>query len=352
MEQRELGKTGLRVGVIGFGTGYLYRQPQDAIVDLVREAIDHSVNYFDNWIPNPEARQALGIAFRGRRERIYLAGHLGVYMKGDQSDVTRDPTLARRYFDEMLSEMGIDHVDVLMLHNVDRMEDYERVINGGLLDCARDLQAQGKARLIGLSGHEADTGIRAAESGLIDVLMSPVGIAWQPEGVAEACAASGVGLIAMKPFWGGELLQEPYSSLVTPVNAISYALAQPAVATVVPGFSTKGELHASLAYLNATPNERNFAAAKAAHGSTPLGTCVYCGHCQPCTAGISVSDVMSILRSAQRGSPYAEDRYRGLKVGPETCTSCGECVERCPQRVDVVAQMAEAAGVFRRWRRG
>lgn len=348
MEFRALGTTGLQVGVIGFGSGFLHRKGGKEITNLVSSAIDRGVNYFDNWIPNREARQAIGRAVRGRRNRVCLAGHLGVFATGDQSDVTRDPAEAESHFDEMLRQLDTDYVDVLMLHNVDKEDDYDHIMQGGLLDCARRLRALGKARFIGLSGHEAATAVRAAASGSIDVIMAPVGIAWQPPGVAEACAEHQVGLVGMKPFWGGELLQPPYSELVTPVLALSYALAQPAVATVVPGFGSIAELDASLSYLTTSPAERDYTDAVAAHGTNTRGTCVYCGHCQPCAVGIAIGDVMSVLRSGQRGSPYAADRYAALKTKPADCTDCRECLSRCPQEVAIVELMREAVRLFER----
>jgi predicted aldo/keto reductase-like oxidoreductase len=346
VERRLLGKTGLEVGVIGFGTGYLYRKSERAIIELVGEALDHGVNYYDNWIPHAIARRALGIAFRGRRDRVHIAGHLGVYMSGDQPDRTRDPRLAERYFNDMLAEMGMEYVDVLMLHNVDSDDDYDLVMNGGLLECALRLKEQGRSRFIGFSGHESRTLIKATESGNVDVVMSPVGIAWKAEGVAEACERRHVGLVAMKPFWGGELLQEPYSDLVTPVIAISYALAQPAVSTVVPGYSSVQDLHGCLKYLEAPAPERDFTSAVARFGSNTLGACVYCGHCLPCTSGIGIGDVMSVLRSIQRGSPYALDRYASLKVKASACVACGECLDRCPQKVNIIENMREAVRMF------
>jgi len=347
MEYRPLGKTGLKVGVIGFGSGYLYRKSGAEITKLVATALDRGVNYVDSWIPNPEAREAIGRALSGRRDRVHVAGHLGVFMNGDQSDVTREPAAAEQHFNQMLRELGTDYIDVLMLHNVDKDEDYDRIMEGGLLDCARRLRAEGKARFIGLSGHEAGTTTRAATSGVVDVVMAPVGIAWQPAGVAESCAAHGVGLVSMKPFWGGELLQHPYSQLVTPVIALSYALAQPAVATVVPGFGSVRELEDSLRYLGASGAERDFTAAVAAHGTNTRGTCLYCGHCQPCPAGIDIGDVMSVLRSGQRGSPYAADRYRAIKVKPSECSACGACLDRCPQGVAIIDLMQEAVKLFK-----
>ena len=347
MERRLLGRTGLEVGVIGFGTEFLLGKEHGTAVDLVKEAVDQGVSYFDNWMPQAEVRDVLGAAFRGQRDKVQIAGHLGPCMTGGQSDKSRDPGVTTEYFHDMLRRLHTDYVDVLVLFNIDAEDDYANVMRpGGLLEIAQRLRAEGKARFIGYSGHISGTSIKAVESGHIDVIMSPVCITWKPEGVAEACARHGVGLVGMKPFRGGELFQEPYSEFVTPVKAISFSLAQPAVACIVPGFSNRDELRQALAYLSASPDERDFSHAAQRFSSNDLGACVYCGHCLPCSAGINISDTMWALRAQKRGSPYARDAYGELSPAAEACTACGACVDRCPQKVDIPNEMAEAVRLF------
>ena len=45
MQFRELGKTGLKVGVIGLGTEYLHKTPRENVVSVIHKALDHGVNY-------------------------------------------------------------------------------------------------------------------------------------------------------------------------------------------------------------------------------------------------------------------------------------------------------------------
>ena len=76
MEFRTLGRTGWRVSAISVGTEYLLGVPQEQATRVIHEALDRGVNYFDVFWAQPEFRDAMGAAFRGRRHEAMLAGHL------------------------------------------------------------------------------------------------------------------------------------------------------------------------------------------------------------------------------------------------------------------------------------
>lgn len=75
--------------------------------------------------------------------------------------------------------------------------------------------------------------------------------------------------------------------------------------------------------------------------------CVYCNQCLPCPAGIEISSVMRLLDAAERSkSGRIVAAYRALEKNASDCTSCGDCTERCPFGVPVVARMERAAEVL------
>ncbi|MHB0938842.1 MAG: aldo/keto reductase [Armatimonadota bacterium] len=150
MQYRMLGNTGIEVSVIGMGTEYL-SGPQEAVVSVVGEAIDAGVNYFDLLFSAPEYRENYGAAFRGKRDAVVIAGHLGNAYVDGQNITTHDPALCETAFHDMLERLRIDAVDVLMLQFVDDPDDYARVTGpGGILEMALRFKAQGKARTIGI----------------------------------------------------------------------------------------------------------------------------------------------------------------------------------------------------------
>jgi predicted aldo/keto reductase-like oxidoreductase len=399
MEYRKLGRTGLDVSAIGLGTEYLMEQPQETVLAVVHKAIAQGINYFDLVAPDPPFRDKLGAAFAGRREQVLLTAHLGCIERGGQYTVTRDPQVSEDFFLDYLRRYSTDYVDVLFLHNNNSQEDWERLTEpGGLLDLARRFRQEGKARFIGLSGHNAGVALQAVESGYIDVLMFPVSLASHAvpgrEALQDACVAHNVGLVAMKPYAGGNLLRkeyiiyaEPYQMgrtqmrgaptrfekavTLTPVQCLSYVLSQAGISTTVPGCKNLDELVEALAYWDASEGETDFSAVLPAFKDSASGQCVYCNHCLPCPMEIDVGKTLSLLDEAQRQSttvlradyeagPVGHGArpltrramtdlradYDALPVKASDCVECGDCMERCPFEVDIIGKMRKAAQVF------
>lgn len=269
---------------------------------------------------------------------------------------------------------------------------------GGLLELARRFKEDGKARFIGLSGHNAAVALQAVESGYIDVLMFPVSLASHAvpgrQSLQDACVAHNVGLVAMKPYAGGNLLREehiiytePYQMgrmqitgaptrfektvTLTPARCLSYVLSQVGVSTTVPGCKNLNELAEALAYWHASEEERDFSAVLLAFADSTSGQCVYCNHCLPCPMEIDIGKTLSLLDEAQRQSTTAAQAdyeagpighgaqqfrrhsttmmqadYDALPVKASDCVECGDCMERCPFEVDIIAKMHQAVEFF------
>jgi len=365
VQHRKLGRTDLAVSAIGLGTEYLIDVPRDTVLAVVGEAIARGVNYFDLFWAQPEFRDNMGAAFKGHRGRVMLAAHLGATHQEGQYQKSRDPGASERFFVDFLRRYDTDYADVLFLHNSDGQEDYDELLKpGGLLDLAQRLQREGRARFVGFSGHTPETARQAVESGRIDVLMFPVNLTnHAAQGRAEllaACLAHDVGLVAMKPFAGGKLLQEgafpeagspaPGSEKpppVTPAQCLSYALGQLGVSTVVPGCKNPEELAGALAYWRAAEEEKDFSAVVARFQQCVAGECVYCNHCLPCPAEIDIGGLLRLLdRAALRLTDELRSEYDGLRAKAPDCVECGSCAERCPFGVDVISKMKQAQERF------
>jgi hypothetical protein len=240
-----------------------------------------------------------------------------------------------------------------MLHNVDAEEDY-RIVMGDLLEMALRYKETGKARAIGFSGHTVSTSLKAVSSGYVEVLMYPVNFLESDmsgrEKLFSACANRGVGIVAMKPFAGGKLLQKAFSS-VTPVKCVSYALSQIGVSTVIPGPKNVHELREDVYFLEATGEERDFAVAISEALPSFNNRCIYCNHCLPCPAAIDIGHVNRLLDIAHSGiSDELMAEYNGLSAKASDCTECRACEGRCPFGVEVVARMKQAAELLERQR--
>ncbi len=370
MKYRKLGKTGLDVSEIGLGTEYLNELPQETVVSVVREAVDRGVNYIDLFFAHPEIRDNIGVALEGRRDKVIVAGHLGTAAKKDgQYYKTRNVEECERFFLDLLSRLRTDYIDVLMLHFVDLEEEYERVFNGEVLKLAHRFQKEGKARFIGMSGHNLPTSLKAIRSGQIDVLMYPINLSGSAmpdrKELLNACVGERVGLVAMKPYAAGKLLQKEgllslgyifsgwtdiekeMSNPITPVQCISYTLSQIGVSTIVPGLKNLDELEAALHFLDATNEEKDFSAVIADFEECSEVGCVYCNHCLPCPSVIDIGRTIRLFDTAQYGiSDDLREDYNALSAKASDCIECGACMERCPFEVDVISKMKQAVELF------
>ncbi len=370
MEYRKLGRTGLEVSAIGVGNGGWSGLPEGQVEALVREALARGVSYFDLVEAHARPRDEVGAALDGQRDRAVLAVHLGSAIVNGQYEMTRDPQVAERFVVDFLTRCHTDYIDVLFLHNCDAQDDYERLMRpDGLLGAALRLRREGVARAIGFSGHAISTSRQAVESGTVDVLMFPISLAGNAvagkKELFDACVAHDVGLVAMKPYGGGKLLQQgrtldmdtwltggtslqlDRTAPITPVQCLSYVLAQTGVSTIVPGCQDLAQLDAALAYFQATDADKDFSGLLAGFQQYVTGECVYCNHCLPCPETINIGQAIRLYEMAQRQmTPALRAAYAALAANAADCAQCGVCEERCPFGVEVIAVMERAAALF------
>ena len=380
MQYRTLGRTGIRVSEIGMGcegfSGKTAAQVRE-MVDLMESA---GVNCIDLYTPEPELLENLGRALEGRREKFVLQNHLCAVWRDGQYKRTRDLEEAKGNFAERLRLLGTDCADIGMIHYVDAMSDWETVVESGILDYALALKAAGTVKSVGLSSHNPEVALTAVNTGKIDVLMFSVNPCYdlQPAGedveelwadknyekplvnmdpqrqaLYETCQRLGVGITVMKAFGGGDLLKadmSPAGVSLTAVQCLHYALTRPGVASIMCGARSMEDLRASIAYEDASPEERDYAAAFAAMPKISwAGHCMYCGHCAPCPQGIGVADVTKFLNLCQAQGDIPEtvrEHYAALPHKAGECVQCGACEKRCPFGVAVTENMKRAAALF------
>lgn len=325
-------------------------------------------------------RSRLGKWLSGRRGKFILQAHLCTIWQNEQYKRTRVLQEVRDGFEDLLARLETDYIDIGMIHYVDALEDWYEVANGPVMEYAREMQAQGKIKHIGLSSHNPVAALEAVKSGLIDVLMFSVNPCYdlQPggedcydlwdgknyeqqlsnmdperEALYETCSRLGVGITVMKAFGGGDLLSEelsPAGKALTVNQCLHYALTRPGVAAVMAGSHTVAELEACIAYTTATDAEKDYAAAFASFPKINWeGHCMYCGHCAPCPKGIDVATVTKFLNltKAQNSIPETvREHYKLLPHKAGECVGCGACEKRCPFKVAVIENMQQAAAVF------
>ncbi|MCX5662790.1 MAG: aldo/keto reductase [Planctomycetota bacterium] len=177
MRTRLLGKTGLRVGEMGFGTCFMADAGQEGVNRAVARAVDLGVNYFDTAADYGKGRDEsmLGEALRGRRERVVLATKVG-YTPDPRGH--RSATALMEQFEGSLQRLGVDHVDIIQVHEGDYRKwwiDTDEGPKGGLdhtgetmrdgeaydfagapvVEFLESARRSGKARFVGLTAKNA-----------------------------------------------------------------------------------------------------------------------------------------------------------------------------------------------------
>ncbi len=136
-----LGRTGLRVSDISFGSSRL-RGGQE---DVVHYALERGVNYFDTAesYTRGQAETVLGNALRGKRDQVVITSKVvtGPTTSAEQMMASLDGSLRR---------LRTDYVDVFMNHAVNNVETMKNPHWHSFLDKAKQ---QGKIRFSGMSGH-------------------------------------------------------------------------------------------------------------------------------------------------------------------------------------------------------
>ena len=244
----------------------------------------------------------------------------------------------------------------------------------------QELKACGKIRHIGLSSHNPEMAIRAAESGLVEMILFSINPAFDmmpptdnldnyfaeeyQDGLGgidpvrarlyKICEQNDVGITVMKPYAGGRLFdakRSPFGVALTPVQCLHYCLTKPAVAAVMAGYETPAHVEEAARYETATDEEKDYASvlASAPKHTFGQGECTYCGHCRPCPVNIDIAMVNKYydLASMQPEVPATVGaHYDALEQHAGDCIGGKGCETRCPFGVQIAGRMQQAAALF------
>lgn len=348
MNYRTIKKTNTKISEISLGAEHIERAPYDVVKRIIDMAIDHGVNYTDLFSGYPIIRDYFGKALKGKRNNMIIAGHLGADVKDNQYHRIRDMKRIKELFYDLLDRLNTDYIDTIMLHNIDHEDDLKICLENGMLEFALELKKKGLARMIGISTHVPKIARDAILTGHMDTVMfslnplfdllpansdigklveskldDDVAINTERHALCEFCEDNDVGIVVMKAFAGGRLLNGVSPIQMSVNQCLHYALAQKGVVSVAAGCRTVDEFKEILEYKNAGDIDKDFGQiytkALSLKGNPQ---CVYCNHCLPCPQNINIGEAMRTIDAG--GTP------------PDNCISCGMCEEQCPFGVNVI----------------
>lgn len=252
MPRRVLGKTGVSVPILGFGTASAgIRRNIENAVELYNEAISLGVNYMDTAPTNTGygiAQKQLGHVLRERRKEVFLV------TKTHESD----GDAALRLLERNLKEMRTDHADLVYVHSLGDLRMDTVLSKRGAFAALMKAKQNGLTRFVGVSGHHRPARfLRVMAEYPIDVLMCAVNFADRhtynfEQKVFPVAAKKNIGLAAMKVFGGANWSSRDMSNRMMPPEhlaaAFRYALSLPRVSVAVVGMATRTELRKNVAW--------------------------------------------------------------------------------------------------------
>ncbi|MCC8190111.1 MAG: aldo/keto reductase [Planctomycetes bacterium] len=365
---------GQAVSTIGLGAVHWHEIDHEETGRILAYAGDNGINLLDFAMAYDTPLARLGPALAGRRGEFVYQMHLGLTFPDGQYARTRDLATVQRWFAAHLRQLGTDYADAGFIHCVDEAEDYEEVFASGVYDYALRLRRDGVLRQVGFATHTIDIAERFLAAGGFDLCLFSLNPAYDfdPvnhlafEGLAapadapdrasrrraafyDECRRQGLGIIVMKPFAGGLLLNDrtsPFGQALSVTQCLQYALDRPAVRSAVVGIKSLDELRQAVHLYQASPAERDYAWIRDLRPARLRGTCVYCNHCLPCPAAIDIAAVHRFLDLAEAGDHLAREHYQSLARRASACSHCGACERRCPFGVRVRETMRAAANRF------
>jgi pyridoxine 4-dehydrogenase len=211
LQQRTLGKSGLKVSALGFGcmglnASYGRGTSRPEGIAILRAAVDAGVTLFDTAeIYGPFTNEELvGEALAPVRDQVVLATKFGFKIEEGKQvpGVDSRPAHIRKVAEASLRRLKTDWIDLLYQHRVDPSVPIEDVAG-----TVRDLIAEGKVRHFGMSEAAVPTIRRAHAVQPIAVLQSEYSLWWrEPEKeILPALEEMGIGLVPFSPLGRGFL---------------------------------------------------------------------------------------------------------------------------------------------------
>ncbi len=151
MQQRTLGKTGIRVSTLCLGAmmfGTWGNKDHDDSIRIIHAALDGGINFIDtaDVYSAGESEEIVGKALVGRRDNVVLATKFHGAMGTDANQKGNSRRWIIAECENSLRRLGTDHIDLYQVHRPDPATDIEET-----LSALSDLMHEGKVRAIGCS---------------------------------------------------------------------------------------------------------------------------------------------------------------------------------------------------------
>ena len=385
MKYRKMGKTGDDVSILGFGCMRLpvvgdgsdrTKIDDEVAIPMLRKAIDPGVNYVDTAYPYHSASFELpgsSEPFVGRaladgyRDKVMVATKLPPWLLQKPEDMDR-------ILDHQLERLQSGHIDYYLLHGLNKMF-WPMLQQLGALEFLDKALADGRIRRAGFSYHDGPELFPDIVDGydwdFCQIQYNYLDEEFQAgkAGLMHA-AAKGLGIVVMEPLRGGNLAGElPKDAEETLAGAgikrthaewaLRWVWDHPQVSTLLSGMTEPWHVEENLkvaadAEANALTEDElaRIGKVKEIFKEKLKVPCTKCGYCMPCPEGV---DIPGNLAAYNEYHLFDTDHHRFLatlfynttllpEARADRCTACGQCLEHCPQQIQIPDELEIAKG--------
>ena len=356
------------ISKLGFGCMRFTGRETDSIdIEYTAEMVDRYLaaggNYFDTAWAYPNSEAALGRALMARhpRDSFYIASKCVAWNHCESTDDLE------RQLQESLANLGVDYVDVYLMHNLGgkRTAAFEKY---GAWEFVKSVKERGLAKHIGFSAHCTPEELEQfiADYPEAEVIQLQINYldwdspSFRERECVEVARAHGLPVIAMEPVKGGilaapsqavrDILDEAFPRDSYATAALRFAASADGVICALSGMNTiemvEENCRAFADFKPLTDDERaaivRAQAVMAESGTIPCTGCDYCA--KVCPQGIGISGSLTALNYYINFDDAAAAAYQlgfvvrfnaGKKM-PDECIRCGACEEACPQNIPIL----------------
>jgi len=365
---RPLGRTGATVSSLGFGCmRFPMKDPssvdRDKAIPMLHKAYELGVNYFDTgkWYCAQDSERALGEALKGmRRDKVFVSTKYAL------ENPTADDL--REKFETSLRLLDLQYVDFYHLWGISLDAFRTKIdIPGGPLKAFLKLKEEGLVRHLAFSFHSDPADIPPlVDTGIFESMLCQYNLLDRrnEKGIAYA-ASKGLGVVIMGPVGGGRLgtpsevvsrMMQGNEAIRTPDLALRFVLSNPGVTIALSGMSTMEQVVENVAtvsrssWLSDNENVRIRETAEANQKFMDL-YCTGCAYCMPCPNEVNIPKIFEAmnLKKVWGLEEPARKMYGEIGTTPwvkgkraDACVECGQCEEKCPQKIPIMAQLKES----------
>ena len=334
-----LGKTGLRVSVLGFGTnriGGVIKEDEGKAARVMNYALDRGINLISAGYG--EVNEFVGRRMASRRDEFVLTS------KGtDRGSRTYDRMM--RDIEDHLRVLRTDHIDLFEGAMIRDMADLAAAMEpGGAIAGMEQAKGQGKILHIGITSHCADVAAAAIRTGRMDTVLVVYNLInpYATEEMMPLAKEYDVGVMAMRPLAHGALC---------PVDRAFEYLWANGVHVAVSGMLSVEGVDENVRIAEREPDPERYAQILEEAAEIRVNGCRMCCLCG-CSKGVHLLLLLQLwnYRKHHELCPSAESGWQKYVNTAQFCDGCGECEAQCSYGVPIVkeiraiAQAAEERG--------